>query len=133
MREAYKIILIPEENQPHSYTVFIPDFDTYTEGDGIADAMYMARDAIGIMGITMQDMGKEIPKPGTVKHEAAADQIESYVDVDFVEYRKKQDNKKVRKNVMIPSWLNEAAESENINFSRVLEEALRERLEVESR
>ena len=133
MRKAYKIVLIPEADEPHNYTVYIPDFDTYTEGDGIADAMYMARDAIGLMGITMQDMGKEIPEPGAVKYAAAEGEIETYVDVDFKEYRKKQDNKKVRKNVMIPSWLNEAAESENINFSRVLEEALRQRLEIESR
>lgn len=133
MREAYRIVLIPEENEPHKYTVYIPDFDTYTEGDGIADAMYMARDAIGIMGITMQDMGKEIPEPGTAEYTIKPEEKETYVDVDFVEYRKKQDNKKVRKNVMIPSWLNEAAESENINFSRVLEEALRQRLEIESR
>ena len=133
MREAYKIILIPEENQPHSYTVFIPDFNTYTEGDGIADAMYMARDAIGSLGITMQDMGREIPEPGAAEYELQPGEIESFVDVDFAEYRRKKDNKKVRKNVMIPSWLNEVAESENINFSRVLEEALRDRLELESR
>lgn len=133
MRKAYKIILIPEENAPHDYTVFIPDFDTYTEGNGIADAIYMARDAIGLMGITMQDEGESIPEPDTVKHEASEGEIETYVDVDFKAYRKKNDNKKIKKTLSIPSWLNAAAESENINFSRVLEEALCERLEVERR
>lgn len=133
MRKAYKIILIPEENEAHGYTVYIPDFDTYTEGDGIADAIYMARDAIGLMGITMQDSGEDIPEPETAKYEAAAGETETYVDVDFNEYRKRHDNKKIKKTLSIPSWLNAAAESENINFSRVLEEALCERLEVESR
>lgn len=47
--------------------------------------------------------------------------------------RKKHDNKKVKKTLSIPSWLNAAAERENINFSRLLEEALRERLKLESR
>lgn len=133
MRKAYKIVLIPEENESHSYTVYIPDFDMYTEGDGIADAIYMARDAIGLMGITMQDTGDAIPEPGTAIHEAAAGEIETYVDVDFKEHRKKHDNKKIKKTLTIPSWLNEAAENEHINFSRTLEEALLDKLEIESR
>lgn len=133
MRKAYKIILIPEENEPHDYTVYIPDFDTYTEGSGIADAIYMARDAIGLMGVTMQDSGEDIPEPETVKYEAAAGETETYVDVDFKEYKKKHGNKKIKKTLSIPSWLNAAAESENINFSRVLEEALCEKLGFESR
>ena len=133
MRKAYKIVLIPEADEPHNYTVYIPDFDTYTEGDGIADAMYMARDAIGLMGITMQDSGDEIPEPDTVKYELEAGQIESYVDVDFAEYRRKHDNRKVKKNLTIPSWLAEQAEQAHINFSRTLEEALKEKLQIESR
>lgn len=130
MRKAYKIILTPEER---GYTVFIPDFESGTQGKDLADALYMARDAIGLMGITMQDMGKDIPEPGTVKYEAEAEEIETYVDVDFREYRKKQDNKKVKKTLSIPSWLNEAAENEHINFSRTLEEALINKLGLENR
>lgn len=130
MRKAYKIILTPEEQ---GYTVFIPDFESGTQGKDLADALYMARDAIGLMGITMQDMGKAIPEPGTVKCEAEAEEIETYVDVDFREYRKKQDNKKVKKTLSIPSWLNEAAENEHINFSRTLEEALISKLGLESK
>lgn len=130
MRKAYKIILTPEEK---GYTVFVPDFDTGTQGSDLADAMYMARDVIGIMGITLQDMGKEIPEPGTAECIAEDGEIVTYVDVDFTEYRRRHDNKKVRKSLTIPSWLNEQAESAHINFSRTLEEALREKLEVESR
>ena len=130
MRKAYKIILTPEEK---GYTVFVPDFDTGTQGADLADAMYMARDVIGIMGITLQDMGKEIPEPDTAECIAEDGEIVTYVDVDFKEYRKRHDNKKVRKSLTIPSWLNEQAENAHINFSRTLEEALREKLEVESR
>lgn len=131
MREAYKIVLTPEENG--SYTVFVPDFDSGTQGENLADAMYMARDLIGIMGITLQDMGKDIPAPGTAECVAEANEIVTYVDVDFAEYRRKNDNKKVKKTLTIPSWLNEQAEMAHINFSRTLEEALRSKLEMESR
>lgn len=126
MRTAYKIILTKD---PKGYLVTVPDFDCNTQGEDIADAMFMARDVIGLMGITLEDMGKEIPEPDTASYELAAGDIELYVDVDFTEYRKRNDNKKVKKTLSIPSWLNEKAESEHINFSRVLEEALIERLE----
>lgn len=131
MREAYKIVLTPEENG--SYTVFVPDFDRGTQGENLADAMYMARDLIGIMGITLQDIGKDIPAPGTAECIAEANEIITYMDVDFAEYRRKNDNKKVKKTLTIPSWLNEQAEMAHINFSRTLEEALRSKLEMESR
>lgn len=81
MREAYKIILTPEKNG--SYSVFVPDFDSGTQGKNLADAMYMARDLIGIMGITLQDMGKDIPVSGSAECRPEDNEIVTYVDVDF--------------------------------------------------
>lgn len=87
MREAYKVILTPEENG--SYTVFVPDFDSGTQGENLADAMYMARDLIGCTGITLQDMGKDIPASGSTECSPEENEIATYVDVDFAEYRGK--------------------------------------------
>ena len=72
-------------------------------------------------------MGKPIPEdtPYTAKDE----ELESYVAVDFTDYRKKKDNKKVKKTLTIKSWINEAAEKEGINFSATLEEALMEKIQ----
>ena len=58
MKQAYPIILTPAER---GYVVSVPDLDINTEGETIADAISMAEDAIGLWGITMQDMGKSIP------------------------------------------------------------------------
>ena len=52
------------------------------------------------------------------------------MDVDFNEYRKKLATKRIKKTLTIPSWLNEKAEAENINFSRLLEEALLNKLNI---
>ncbi len=127
MRYAYRIILIPEEK---GYTVYIPDFDIGTQGADIADAMYMARDVISVTGVTLEDIGKKIPVPGEKEYSLKAGEMDTYVDVDFMEYKKKHDNRKVKKTLTIPSWLNEAAENENINFSRTLEEALLNKLSI---
>jgi len=49
------------------------------------------------------------------------------LDVDFKAYRRANDMRAVRKNVTLPSWLNDRAEKEGINFSHVLQEASKER------
>ena len=109
-----------------------------TEGFGMADAVYMARDAIGSKGVSLEDAGKDIPIPseyGSIDMTAGAFAKEgtgcvSLVDIDFTEYRRRADNKTVRRNVTIPNWLNQEAEKAHINVSRVLQEAHMVKLNV---
>ena len=121
-RKAYPIVISKEEDG--FYYVSIPDFDIATQGESIADAMEMARDAIGIMGIDYLDDGKVLPEPNTKEVESGADDLVTLVDVDFAEYRKKVDNKAVKKNCTIPYWLNVEAEKAGINYSKVLQDAI---------
>jgi len=44
------------------------------------------------------------------------------IDVNLTDYRRKMDNKTVRRNVTLPNWLNREAEKAQINVSRVLQE-----------
>lgn len=128
MKKAYPIILIPDGK---GYTVYIPDFDINTQGDDMAEAIEMARDAIGLMGIDMEDDGKNLPTPGTAKDVKLSDgELLSYVDVDFAEYRRKNDMKVVKKNCTLPSWLCYEAEKANINFSQVLQAAIKRELNM---
>lgn len=87
MGETYKIVLTPEDNG--TYTVFVPDFNSGTQGASLEDAMYMGRDLIKIMGATLRDMGKDVPAPGTAECIAGAGEIITQVEVDYI------DNKKV--------------------------------------
>ena len=119
---AYPIILHQDGD---GYYVEIPDFGIGTQGDDVADAMRMARDAIGIMGISMEDEGKVLPTPGTGKREENEEgDINTLVDVDFLEYRRLHDNRSVRKNCTIPYWMSIKADEVGVNYSRVLQEAL---------
>lgn len=133
MKEAYYTIFTQTND---CVLVEVPDMQIVTEGKTIAEAIEMARDAIGLKGITIEDMGEPIPKAGTkidsengiFKEEGRS--IVSLVDVDFDIYRKMQDDKMVRRNVTLPNWLNQSAEKARINVSRVLQEALMEKLGV---
>lgn len=124
------------------YLVYVPDFDIYTEGINLGDAMEMARDAIGLKGIDLEDDGKELPVAsdyaGTLEKAKDADfdfsaGMLTMIDVDFAEYRKKHDNRIVKKNCTIPYYLNVEAEKAGINFSRVLQEALMAQLNIGKR
>lgn len=118
---AYPIILKKTDD---GYYVEIPDFDVGTQGETIADAMEMARDAIGLIGIDMQDDGKEIPMPYSAEVKAEKDDIVTLVDIDFSEYRRKADNRAIKKNCTIPYWMSVEAEKAGVNYSRLLQEAI---------
>lgn len=126
MKNAYPVILTQGEK---NIVVFIPDFGVNTEGNNIAEAMEMARDAIGLMGIDMQDEGESLPQPSDLAS-VKTDGIVTLVDVDFTEYRRKHDITCVRKNCTIPSWLNEEAERAGLNFSAVLQKGLKRELQI---
>lgn len=132
MKNSYPIVLMPDKV---GYIVYIPDFDINTEGDTLTEAIEMARDAIGIIGIDLEDDGEELPEPtafSEIKVTSAAD-IVTLVDVDFEEYRRKNDMRTVKKNCMIPSWLNFEAEKAGINFSAILTAALKSELKIQGR
>lgn len=129
MKAAYPIIL---SNGTDHIIVFVPDFNINTQGEDYSDAMKMARDAIGIMGIDMEDEHEQIPQPSAISYikKEHEDDIITLVDVDFAEYRKNNDLRTVRRNVTLPSWLNSAAERAGINVSAVLQTALKQELQI---
>ena len=128
MKAAYPIIMSKGESH---IIVFIPDFGINTQGENYADAMEMARDAIGLMGIDMEDEKEMIPNP-TALSEVVKEvgDVVTLVDVDFAEYRRRNDMRTVRRNVSLPSWLNAEAEKAGINVSAVLQSALKAELHL---
>ena len=132
MKNAYPVIMTQGKE---FIVVFIPDFNINTQGKDIPDAIEMARDAIGLMGIDMQDDGEALPEASglaDVQAGAPAGSIVSLVDVDFAEYRRRNDMRTVKKNCTIPSWLNFEAERAGVNFSAILQAELKRELHLES-
>lgn len=129
MKKAYPIVLTPIEG---IYAVTIPDLDISTQGVDIAEAMFMARDAIGMWICYEQDEGRPIPEPSDIADiEIKTGALKTLVDINVEEYRKAHDNRTVRKNLTIPSWLNERAEKAGINFSQILQKSLKNELGLE--
>jgi len=128
MRTAYPVIFT---KLPDGYAAHAPDFPLDTQGDDLAEAIEMARDAIGIMGIDMEDDKKPLPKPTAPESVTrGAGELVSMVDIDFREYRRANERRTVRRNVSLPSWLNTEAEKAGINVSAILQAALKQELQV---
>lgn len=127
MKLAYPIVLTPDDS---GYVVFVPDMNINTEGRDVADAIEMASDAIGLCGISLQDMGHEIPAPSAGLPQCAQGELATFALVDFEAYRRTHEMRTVRKNVTIPAYLNDLAEAAHVNFSQVLQEGLKQRLNV---
>lgn len=129
MKEIYPVLFTFTDE---CILVEVPDLEVLTEGKNMIDAVKMARDAMELKGITLEDEKKEMPTPtkleavkleeGTFFEDGRT--IVSLVDIDTTEYRRKLDNRTIRKNVSLPSWLNFKAEEAGLNVSRVLQEAL---------
>ena len=118
------------------WLVYVPDMEIFTQGHDFYDAIEMARDAIGMTAITIDDLDQEYPAASDTAGAMAkakkdadenldfSDATLTFVDVDTVAYKNKIRNRSVKKNCTIPAWLNDKAEQAGINFSRVLQDAL---------
>ncbi len=127
MTKVYPIILTPADT---GYVVTVPDLDINTQGKDLAEAIYMARDAIGLWGISEEDDGRQIPEPSIIKPEHESQELVLWVDIDFAKYRRANDMKTMRINVSVPKYLKVLGENAGINFSQELQERLKEKLKV---
>ena len=125
MKGAYPVIINKE-----TFVVDIPDFNIKTEGTDIENCIEMAREAIGLSGISLEDIGKTIPEPSYELPIVGKNTIGTFVDVDFDYYRQIEDNRMVKRNCTIPNYLNVMGEKAGFNFSEVLRSALMERLNI---
>lgn len=124
MKYVYPAKFIESDN---GYTVDFLDFNCTTEGDTLEEAIENARDA---MGLYLEDLTiEQLPKK-TLINLKNSEVFISYIDIDIDEYRNKYDSKSVKKTLTIPNWLNKKAEYNNINFSQILQKALKKELNI---
>ena len=116
------IITKNEDDTDFPYFVEIPDIDGMTEGKSIADAMEMAKDYIGTYSLESQ-----LPESNTELPKVKADAIVTLVTVNVSEYKRKNDNRVIKKTITIPNYLNELGKKNGINFSEVMTSALKEK------
>jgi predicted RNase H-like HicB family nuclease len=133
---VYPVIFTKTGDRKDTYLVEIPDIKGFTEGYGLSDAMRMARDYIGGYCAEKKDgVYPDASDAADIDVSAGmfageGESIVSLIDTDVDAYIRRMNNRSVRRNVSLPAWMSEAAEKQNINVSRVLQEALMEKLNI---
>ena len=132
MKDRYLFPAIFEPGDTAGYTVTFPDLPgCITEGDTLEEAFAMAKEALELHVYGMEADHDSIPDPSrltpaTVPPQATVAVVEAWMPV----IRSKMANKSVKKNLTVPKWLADAADRADINYSQVLQEALKSRLGV---
>lgn len=109
--------------------VVFPDLNVATSGINDDDALMSARELLGCVLYGLEDDNEEIPNPTPLaKVQAGENDRTVLIDVYMPSIRLAQVNRSVNRTVTLPAWLNAAALEKGINFSQVLQDALRDKL-----
>jgi len=124
MLKIYPAVFLKEDV---GYSVSFPDLDgCYTQGETLEEAMEMAQEALGLFLVSLEERGLIALASEPSDIECEEGEFVSLVATPIEKYRRK--NKAVKKTLTIPQWLNEEAELKHINFSSVLQKALKDEL-----
>ena len=134
MKYTY-LALFEADKENGGYTISFPDFSgAISEADTLNEAIYNAREVLEIYTIMFEDEGKEFPETSSFKALASQlgrdEDILQAISVDTELVRERERSKVVNKTVTLPNWLVEVGKENKINFSQLLQKAIREELQV---
>ncbi|MFP3042152.1 type II toxin-antitoxin system HicB family antitoxin [Treponema primitia] len=125
-------LAVLEPNGNGGYGVSFPDVPgCISLGDNFDHAVKMGQEALGLHIYGLEKDGDPIPErddkiPETGKGDIVVP-ISVYPDLT----KDSMDNRREKTTITLPHWLKELAETEHVNYSRVLETALRDTLNIE--
>jgi len=126
---AYPAILTPDSDEPDFYAVEFPDVPgALSQGKGLAKAMVMGSEALGLMLFDVHDL--PVATDMTTVATNNPESIVTYITTNLTEIARNVRKSLVRETVTIPERLNQLAKANGINFSEVLTQALEEKLDA---
>ena len=113
-------------NEDGSFTIVYPDLPgCISEGKTLENAMYMAQLALTQWIEYLTDKKQDIPEASNLKNvNPAADEFVSLIRADI------KDGRAVKRTVSIPKWMDDQVSETGLSLSRVLQDALKEKLNV---
>lgn len=128
-RYLYPAIFTYEDG--YEIAVTFPDLPgCATCGADEAEALNMAKEALGGHLWCMEEDNDDIPNPTPLRSIKVEDNERAVlIDVFMPAVRMAQNNRSITRTVTIPAWLNAKALEQGVNFSQVLQEALKDQLQ----
>ncbi len=125
-------LAILESAEEGGYGVSFPDLPgCISYGKTFEEAVKMAREALDLHIYGMREDGIDIPEPSDLSafsRKETEGKIVVPISADPEVFRYEAENRRVKTNCTIPKWLKKAAEEKELNFSRLLERAVRQEL-----
>lgn len=130
MRDTYIYPAIFEKSTQGKYGVSFPDLPgCVSMGNNLQHAHEMAKEALGLHLWGMERDGDNIPEPSPVDNiELEKGEVIGLIEVWMLPIRAELDNRSVKKTLTIPRYLNDIAEKKKVNFSQLLQSALKDHL-----
>ena len=127
---TYLAILEPSEDG--SYGISFPDLPScFSFAETLTEASQMAAEALSLHVYNMELDGEEIPTPSTtLPKEETEGMIVMPITIHPDLYKMKRDNERIKTNITLPAWLKRIAEEQKVNYSRLLETALIDYLQL---
>ena len=127
---TYLAVLEPGEDG--SYGISFPDLPgCFNYGNSLNEAQRIATKAASLHVYGMERDGEEIPVPSTsLSKEWTDGNIVMPVTIHPDLYGAKRDNERVKTNITLPAWLKRIAEEQEVNYSRLLESAFIDYLQI---
>lgn len=128
-RYFYPAIFTYEDGQEIAVT--FPDLDVATSGTDEDDALLSARELLGCVMYGLEEDKAPIPEPTPLSEvKIDANERTALIDVYMPSVRMANINRSVNRTVTLPAWLNSAALERNINFSQLLQEAIKKQIGI---
>ncbi|APC46477.1 MULTISPECIES: type II toxin-antitoxin system HicB family antitoxin [Aeribacillus] len=111
-------------------SVEFPDLPgCFTCGDTDEEAFKMAKEAMALHLYGLEQENENIPSPSKVSEiQTENNQVIVFVEVWMPPFRHEMENKAVKKTLTIPKWLDDLAKEHNVNYSQILQDALKKHL-----
>lgn len=129
---SLSIILPPTDTNNGSYSIYFPDLPgCISVGDNLEEAARMAAEAASLHVYSMECDNEEIPTPSVnLSKEDTEGNVVMPVTIHPDLFRIKKDNERIKTNTTLPAWLKRIAEEQKVNYSRLLEAALIDYLQI---
>ena len=110
------------------YANFLDFEGCFTDGETIEEVVINAKDVLSGTLFTMAKHNIPFPSSENKKINLKDGEFLIYIDVWISPILEKAKNQSIKKTLTIPNWLNDEAEKHSLNFSNILQTALKETL-----
>ena len=131
MKESYEFVAI-FNYEKDGISITFPDLPgVFSSAETTEEAIKNANEILGLVLYDMEMANKKIPRATSLeKVKCEKNEKTVLVNVWMPLVRNELDEQAVKKTLTIPQWLNKLAETQNVNFSKLLQTALKEYLKI---